>query len=441
MKQKTQHVDDPFAAGHRLREARERAGLSQRELAGDDCSPAYVSRLELGQRIPSIQLLRQLAGRLSVSADFLASGLLGTSVVESTLLDAEVALRLDDLETARRLYQDALSNHHAPRATRAESLAGLGRIALREGRNLEAIDLLCEAIELGGLDVVEQPALAESLARAYGSAGEPGPAIALLERCVEVYERSADSLQYIRFASMLGYALTDNGDLAGAERVVAHALARGHDVIDPYARARLYWAQSRLLAEGAQPRAAERYARKTLETLRATEDSYAIAHAIETLAHICLELGRAPEALGLLDEGEPLIVGFGTPGEIAHYRLERARALAALGRHDQAAAIAMQLAGQLTDFAQPVARGRAYLLLADLFKTLGDLSRAQELYELAVECLEGQPPSKHLVSAYKALAELLKNKGQRDAALELLERALSTRTPAATLPGVTVPGR
>ena len=51
-KQKSQHVDDPVAVGQRLREAREAAGLSQRDLSFSGCSAAYISRIEAGTRIP-----------------------------------------------------------------------------------------------------------------------------------------------------------------------------------------------------------------------------------------------------------------------------------------------------------------------------------------------------------------------------------------------------
>ena len=423
-KQKSQHVDNAVAAGERLRDARVRAGLSQRALAGDSCSAAYVSRLEAGGRIPSLQLLRQLGKRLGVSADYLATGRGDGDGDRSALRDAEVALRLGDAQTARRLY-DAL-REETETATRSEALHGLGQLALREGRHRDAIELFEEAAEVGGFDIVDQPGLAESLARAYGTVGELSPAIALLERCVERHEGAEDVLQYIRFASMLGYALTDNGDLAGAERIVARALARGHNVVDPYARARLYWSQSRLLAEQGQSAGAERYARKALETLRVTEDTYAVAHATETLAHICLELGRPGEALDLLDGAESLIQEAGSPPEIAHYRLERARALAALGHRDEAASLAMGVAGPLGEM-QPVERGRAYLLLADLFNDLGDRHRAKELYELAIDCAQSQAPTRYLVAAYRSLADLLKAQGQRDEALELLERALAVQ--------------
>lgn len=424
-RQKSQHVDDPREVGRRLKEGRERAGLSQRQLSFGGCSPAYISRIEAGGRTPSLQLLRELGRRLGVSADYLATGKEATSASSPQLVEAEVALRLDDRGTARRLYDAALSGE-LDKSSRAEALAGLGQLAMREGRLRDAIALFEDALEADGSDPVERPGLADSLARAYGALGELAPAIALLRRCVDRYASTDDRIQYIRFASMLGCALTDTADFSAAEQILADALERGREVLDPYTRARLYWSQSRLLAEQGQAASAERYARKTLETLRATEDGYAVAHALETLAHICLDLGRATEARELLEEGEPLIQASGSPTEIAHYRLEKARALAAVGASDEATSLAMEIAGQLRDV-QAVSSARAYLLLAELFDNLGESARAEELYELTIEQAEADGPNKHLIVAYRRLAALLKARGHRDEALELLERALATQ--------------
>src|SRR5688572_33438003 len=49
-RQKSTHVDNPKAVGTRLRDAREAAGLSQRQLSFQGCSPAYISRIEAGDR-------------------------------------------------------------------------------------------------------------------------------------------------------------------------------------------------------------------------------------------------------------------------------------------------------------------------------------------------------------------------------------------------------
>src|SRR5439155_5205677 len=93
-RQKSDHVDSAAGLARRLREARERAGLSQRALARDICTPAYISRLEKGERIPSLQLLRRLASRVGADADELASGV--PRPTADPLLDAELALRLDE---------------------------------------------------------------------------------------------------------------------------------------------------------------------------------------------------------------------------------------------------------------------------------------------------------------------------------------------------------
>jgi len=71
---RTPHYDDPVAVGERLHAAREGAGISQRELAFPGCSAAYISRIERGERIPSLQVMRELARRIGISESFLAYG-------------------------------------------------------------------------------------------------------------------------------------------------------------------------------------------------------------------------------------------------------------------------------------------------------------------------------------------------------------------------------
>src|SRR5918994_6056845 len=107
-RQKSTHVDDPRAVGERLRAARERAGLSQRQLSFPGCSPAYISRIESGDRIPSLQLLRELGRRLGVTEDYLATGH-ERHEESARLVEAELALRLDELDLAAQLYEEALN--------------------------------------------------------------------------------------------------------------------------------------------------------------------------------------------------------------------------------------------------------------------------------------------------------------------------------------------
>ena len=60
--------------GERIRERRLELGLSQRELATDGVSYAYISRIEANERRPSLRALRKVAPKLEVSVYWLETG-------------------------------------------------------------------------------------------------------------------------------------------------------------------------------------------------------------------------------------------------------------------------------------------------------------------------------------------------------------------------------
>ncbi|MGI9659286.1 MAG: helix-turn-helix domain-containing protein, partial [Gaiellaceae bacterium] len=273
-RQKSTHVDDPREVGRRLKEAREAAGVSQRRLAFPGCSPAYISRIEAGERIPSLQILRELGSRLDVDAEYLATG---SGDLESAIVDAEIALRLGELDQAQAGFEETLEGVSGTHRVRV--LTGLGEVASRRSDMQGAIARFEEALAAGGGDPAQHPSLAESMGRAYAAVGRLPEAIAIFRRCVTVQRSSDDAVQMIRFACLLGYALTDNAELDEAERVVAEALERAQGLTDPYTRARLYWSQARLLGERGRSEESSRSARVALEVLRLTEASYAIAQA------------------------------------------------------------------------------------------------------------------------------------------------------------------
>lgn len=103
---RTPHYDDPVEVGKRLHAAREDAGLSQRELAFPGCSAAYISRIERGERIPSLQVMRELARRTGVGESALAYGTERLEVeVSRRVRDAEAAEAAGDREATARAYQ------------------------------------------------------------------------------------------------------------------------------------------------------------------------------------------------------------------------------------------------------------------------------------------------------------------------------------------------
>ncbi|MGH3023405.1 MAG: helix-turn-helix domain-containing protein [Gaiellaceae bacterium] len=422
-RQKSTHVDDPRAVGRRLRDARERAGLSQRQLAFPGCSPAYISRIESGDRIPSLQLLRELGRRLAVTEDWLATGSEdGRTDTGGAFLEAEVALRLEDLDLAERLYTEILEAAAAD-ATRARAHEGLGQVAYRHGSPRRAVEHFEQALGLYGTPECDHADLADSLGRSYAMLGELESAIAVFERCLEGAERAEDVMRRMQFMVLLGHALIDSGNFGRAEELLGHALALGKDSHNPSVRAHLYWTQSRLHAERNEPEPAARYARRALEVLRLTEDAYRTARAHQLLAHIELDRDRPEEALRVLAEGWPLLERNGNAVERAQYRLEEARALVKLGRKEEAAALAMQISGIIAE-AHPEDAARSYSLLADVYEDLGDRARALELYELAEELLAPNNPNRYLVAVYARLAELYEADGRTEVAYEYMKKAV-----------------
>jgi tetratricopeptide (TPR) repeat protein len=418
---KSTHVDDPAAVGRRLKEARERAGLSQRQLSFPGCSPAYISRIEAGDRIPSLQLLREMGRRLGVSEDYLATGRERALFEEDELVAADVAMRLDDRETAERLLTEALERATSPE-DEARALAGLGKLAFRAGNPHAAVERIEAAIARDGRKTREDPAVADTLGRAYAMVGELEAAIGVFESSLSRAIERDDFVEIVRFSVLLSNALIDNGNLSRAEELLGQTLAKVDDSNDPLVHARLYWSQSRLHAFRNDNRSAARYARKALDILELTEHAYRTARAHQLLAHIEIDRGHPEEGLDLARKASELLGESGSPLEHAVFSLERARALAKLGATEEAASLAMQISGQLAE-ADPQDAGRAYILLAEIYEEIGEGDRAIELYELSAELLE-VAPNRYLVQAYSRLAELLEAAGRKDEALSVLKKAV-----------------
>jgi tetratricopeptide (TPR) repeat protein len=409
--------------GRRLKEARERAGLSQRQLSFPGCSPAYISRIEAGDRIPSLQLLREMGGRLGVSEDYLATGHERHEEAVK-LVEAELALRLGELDLATELYEDALEKGTSD-DERARALAGLGQVAFQRGEPRGAIERIEEARSLTRERLGDQPAAADTLGRAYAMVDELEAAIAIFNESLAVAESRGDNVEASRFSVLLANAYIDASNFTAAEQLLARALEIAPDSRDPILRARLYWSHSRLHTLQQHPAQAARYARRALHILEATEHVDYTAFANQLLAHIEVDRNRPEEALEHVRRGLDLLSESANPVNRALLRLEEARALVQIGEGEQAAALAMEVAGLLKD-ASPHDAGRGYALVGQVYEELGERARAIELYELAAEVLQSSP-GRYLVEVYQRLAKLFEEDERKEDALETLKKAVAVR--------------
>jgi len=93
--------------------------MSQRGLSFPGCSSAYISRIERGERIPSLQVMREIARRTGVSEQALAYG--------RDVIDSGVSERIRAVEAAEAGGDEA---------ERASAYQALARAASKAARGI-----------------------------------------------------------------------------------------------------------------------------------------------------------------------------------------------------------------------------------------------------------------------------------------------------------------
>ena len=318
--------------------------MSQRELAGPGVSYAYISRIEAGTRRPSVKALRTLARTLGVSPEYLETGseLRDVDERELRLADAELQLRIGgEPEGAKEAFAVLASEAHDAgdntSAVRAE--IGLGQVAAQLNQHAEAAEHLQSAVD-AGVSPIDRPDAFATLARSYSLIGSHDRAIELLETCLDELDRNdpGNVAGYIRFAGYLSAALTDQGDLTRAEKVLREALGKSENGTDAYTRVRLYWAAARLAEVDGHPVRALDYARRAVALLEATEDTHHLARAHLLCAWIMGLEGKSEDAVPHLDKAEALLGSAPDATDLAQLRVEQAKVAAHAGDGDTAVA-------------------------------------------------------------------------------------------------------
>jgi len=424
----------PESIGERLRRLRQDRGLSQRELASQGVSYAYISRIEAGARRPSVKALRQLARKLNVSPEYLETGsdLRDVDQRELRLADAELELRLGTTSagTERELaaiLDEATAGGDSAGALRAR--VALGLAAASAGRNEEAIERL--ELTTQTVSPARRPDVYEALGRCYAALGSPGRAVELFTRCLERVREEApdDTAGQVRFATYLSYALTDVGELRQAQTILDDALAGAGEFVDAYTRVRLYWSLARLSGLQDQPAAALDYVRRAIALLEVTEDTLHLARAHLLCGTIMLAQGKAEEAGSQFETAERLFGPHPDPLDLASLRTDQAKRAAALGSGPDAEGFAREAIEALGDD-NPAEQGLAWAALADAL-ALQDKEEADSTFRKATDLLADHGHQVDLNDAYRAWARYLRKTGRESEALDILDRAAQLGSSAA----------
>ena len=218
-------------------------------------------------------------------------------------------------------------------------------------------------------------------------------------------------------------SLIDSGNLAAARELLGNSIEKATGLDRPDSPgAPLLVAVAAPLGRRRTREAAARYAWMALASIELTENvEYAGPRAPPPRATRARAWerrgGRSTcSSAGPRSQSRPAAQADG------RFKLERARALAALGRDDEAIALATEAADELSE-SRPEQAGRAYAVAADVFARRGDAGGRWRCTSRRASSL-GRRTRSSSARCTRKMAELLETEGRKDEALELLKRAL-----------------
>jgi tetratricopeptide (TPR) repeat protein len=424
---------DPAELGQRIRAARVAKGWTQTQLAGDDISVGYVSRIESGQRRPNSQTLDDLATRLGVPTEHLLRGVTAREYdeIKLTLDFAELSL-----ETGQHLEAETQAREAVDRASVAsqDELVFRGRFII--ARALEGQGSIDDAIlELEPLVSSRQGGVlrikcAIALCRCYRDSGDFGQAIEVGERVLNQLSNSPldASDESVQMAVTMAGAYFLRGDTGQAVRMCRKAIAKAEHLDSPSARASAYWNASVFESERGSVSNAVAMAERALALMAEGQDARNLARLRTQLGIMQLELDPpdVAEAHHNLDKAaEELPWCSASPVEIATNELARARAFLLDEDLDRAEDICRHTFDVATSEA-PSTAAHARAVLGQILMARGDIEAAKTEFRRAVFFLTSAGADQDAAQLWFELADLLEDVGDLDAARQAYRSAAAT---------------
>lgn len=367
-------------------------------LAGDEVSVGYLSRIERGERRPTLAVLATFAERLEISVDeLLVNG--DPAYVDEIRLGlnyAELAL-----ENGQALEAERQAREHTARAEEHGllELVELGRYLL--GRALEAGGDLDQAItELEALvvedavDPLNAIRAGIALSRCYRQVGDLDLAARVGERVGPWLERTGLNRtdEGVQLAMTVAMAHIESGNLSRAARICQEAVATAEEIASAQARSAAYWNSSIVHSERGELRVASNLAERALALLAEGKDARNLARLRLELGRLqlCFDPPRTTEALAHFQQAKVEFAwSSASAAEVAQGELLRAQALLLDGQYERAIdSVETFRAAQVE---APFLVAQAQVVLGDALRALGRLTQARACYVEGARVLRAVP--------------------------------------------------
>lgn len=409
--------------GPRLRAARHRLGLTQRALAGDRYTAAYISALEVGLVRPSWAALTYLSGRLGMAVHELVR----EAEPGWDRLAADLQLASGDWQQAADSYTELLDG----------TAVGTGAALLRRGR-AEALCRLGHPREALADAAAAYETLTQAgqqadaayagywLGYAHYQLDNTDEARALLHQLLAEVRAGLAVQADFKLRVLVALAMVESWD-GHHDRALA-LLEEGRALSDQMDdRRRASYLQSLALshAQTGDHEAALRAGSSALTLFEAADAEREAGSLRNSLALTYLQLGNSARATEMAAEARTLGVRHEDRRLLAHVAETEAQIALAAGDHAavrERVAEALELA-RATENVH--AESSALLTLARSQRQSGDHEAAEQTYRQAVELLRHFGPRPRLAEVLREWADLLVSQGRHAEAVGLLQEALS----------------
>jgi len=410
--------------GPRLRAARKKAGLTQRVLAGDRYTAAYISALEVGLVRPSWAALTYLSGRLGIPVHELVR----EAQPGWDRLTADLHLAAGDWQKAVDRYTQLIDSASSKtdmamlRRGRAEALCRLERPREALPDAVAAYEALIHA------DLQADAAYAGYwLAYAQFQLDNADEARALLHQILAEVRAGlaiqADFKLRILVALAMVESWSGNHDRALTLLEEGHALS---GEMDDRRRASYLQSLAVSYAETGDHEGALRAGTEAMTLFEAAEAEKAVASLRNSLALTYLQLGNLDRSREMAAEARVRSARRDDRALLAHVAETEAQIALAAGDHAgvrERVAEALELARSTRN---THAESSALLTLARSQHQSGDPALAEKTYREAVDLLRKSGPRPRLAEALREAADLLVSQKRHAEAVDLLQEALKS---------------
>jgi transcriptional regulator with XRE-family HTH domain/lipopolysaccharide biosynthesis regulator YciM len=419
------------AVGARIRALRLERGLSQAQVAEGMLSASYVSLVESGRRQPASSALGHIAERLGVDTGFLRDGIDAEARRRDRLAlgRAEAALNRGDVDDAFRRFVELEGSPGLGEEQQRQVRMGRAMAAERRGDLEGALRVLSELADEARRAPAVHPWMdvAEALCRCYREAGDLDLAISTGEEAMrhatELGLEASD--EYVRLGCTVLAAYQERGDLAKATLVAADMVRMADAMGAPQTRGAAYWNASLVAESRGEIGQALQLVDRAVAMFGESDDRRNLARLRVAYAWLLLQQHppEAERALELLDSVRSGLVEHAGSVDVGSCDTERARALLALGRTDEAREAAEQSLAGLGD--QPrLASARARLLLGRVLREQGDGAGCVDQCRSAAATLESMGASRQAAAVWRELGDLYRDLGRAEIAIDAYDRAL-----------------